>query len=89
MVWSSSPLVCGGLFNSNDTSNPQWNQACFIIFDVVEENLKDLPFRDRMQLISNLKKTHVYPVVMRDCISREQVDRVFTTVPYYKAKVKV
>lgn len=69
-----------GLFNGCNTSDPQWEQACFIIFDVVEDNLNQLLFKDRMQFVTNHKQSHVYTVTITDCTSVQQLDNAFHAV---------
>ena len=69
-----------GLFNGCNTSDPQWTQAYFIIFDVVEENLKQLLFKDRMQFVKDHKKPHVYPVTITYCSSAQQLVDAFHAV---------
>ena len=69
-----------GLFNGSNPSDPQWRQASFLMFDVVEDNLNQMLFKDRMQFIADHKKTHVYSVNLTDCTSVQQLKNAFNAV---------
>ena len=69
-----------GLFNSNDTSNAKWSDVKFIIFDVVEECIKPMLFKDRMQFVEGYHTANVQTVKYEDCHSKKQVDEAFDRV---------
>ena len=58
-----------GLFGSNDTQNPRWMDVTFIIFDVVDDVLKPMLFKDRMQLVRGVQAKNVKCVDIVDCVS--------------------
>ena len=69
-----------GLFNSNDTANPQWKDVQFMIFDVVDEAMKPMSFKDRMELVKNFQSANIQVVSIHDCTSRDQLDAAFRSV---------
>lgn len=69
-----------GLFNSNDPTNQRWKDVKFMIFDVVDDTLKTLPFVDRMQLVKDYKTANVETVVIEVCQSKAQLEHAFQVV---------
>lgn len=69
-----------GLFNSNDTSNIRWKDVKFMIFDVVDEPLKSMTFKDRMALVQGVHTSNIETVSIHDCISQQQLDYAFNAV---------
>ena len=69
-----------GLFNSNDTSNARWKDVKFMIFDVVDEPLKSMTFKDRMALVQGYSTSNVEAVSIHDCISQRQLDSAFDAI---------
>jgi len=69
-----------GLFNSNDTSNIKWKDVKFMIFDVVDDPLKSMTFKDRMAFVQGFHTSNIEAVSIYDCTSQQQLDSAFNAV---------
>lgn len=69
-----------GLFNSNDVGNLKWNDAQFVIFDVVEECTKPMNFTERMGLLDNYTNSHVKTISINRFHSKNELDGFFNDI---------